>query len=193
MNKLVAKILLAILMFPLACLVYIGLLIPMASSGLDPAPAFLVATPITGVLVAFYWVMLWRGSVRWTGGRVVRTLLSVPACLVAGGVVGLIVGSSMRHEQEGKIFGLFIGGLLTILLWLAATVLLWRETPTERADRVQRAAGFLLSCPKCGYNMTGLYESRCPECGERYSLDQLYSAQRQGGIEDDEAAQVAAP
>lgn len=30
-----------------------------------------------------------------------------------------------------------------------------------------------LPCPKCGYNLTGLREARCPECGATYTLDEL--------------------
>ncbi|MCL4197791.1 MAG: hypothetical protein KJZ69_09900 [Phycisphaerales bacterium] len=34
-----------------------------------------------------------------------------------------------------------------------------------------------LCCPKCGYDLTGLRESRCPECGAAFDLAAL--AQRQ--------------
>ncbi|MEZ6191557.1 MAG: hypothetical protein R3C45_09745 [Phycisphaerales bacterium] len=36
-----------------------------------------------------------------------------------------------------------------------------------------------LYCPKCGYNLTGLAEERCPECGERFSRAELAAI---GGI-----------
>ncbi len=28
-------------------------------------------------------------------------------------------------------------------------------------------------CPQCGYNMRGLTEAKCPECGAVFTLDQL--------------------
>ena len=64
--------------------------------------------------------------------------------------------------------------IAAIPLWLVLTLLIWRETPAERAERLQASAGKALFCPKCNYNMTGLYEARCPECGERFTLDQLH-------------------
>ena len=33
-----------------------------------------------------------------------------------------------------------------------------------------------IACPTCGYNLTGLREARCPECGSQFTLDQLYAA-----------------
>ncbi len=30
-----------------------------------------------------------------------------------------------------------------------------------------------VNCPGCGYSMVGLHQSRCPECGNRYTLDEL--------------------
>jgi rubrerythrin len=43
-----------------------------------------------------------------------------------------------------------------------------------------------VSCPSCGYNLTGLNEARCPECGAKFTLDELFAAQPRetvGGIE----------
>jgi len=37
----------------------------------------------------------------------------------------------------------------------------------------------ILYCPTCGYNLTGLTESRCPECGEGFSRAELAAI---GGI-----------
>ena len=34
-----------------------------------------------------------------------------------------------------------------------------------------------LNCPDCGYVMVGLSESRCPECGARFTLDELVRRQ----------------
>ena len=34
-------------------------------------------------------------------------------------------------------------------------------------------------CPVCGYNLTGLREARCPECGGTFTLDQLAASQPQ--------------
>jgi putative transposase len=38
-------------------------------------------------------------------------------------------------------------------------------------------------CPHCGYNMTGLHEARCPECGTQYTLNELF-ASLQGSAAD---------
>ena len=79
--------------------------------------------------------------------------------------------------------GFLLGAGLAISAWLAVCVLIWRETAAERAERVRQAAGDALFCPKCGYNMTGLYEARCPECGSRFTVDQLYASQKKETLE----------
>jgi hypothetical protein len=72
---------------------------------------------------------------------------------------------------------LFGGGPVPII-WVLATVLIWRET---RAERVERMGGLIgadaIVCPICGYNLSGLREARCPECGATYTLDSLIAAQ----------------
>jgi DNA-directed RNA polymerase subunit RPC12/RpoP len=63
-----------------------------------------------------------------------------------------------------------------------ATVIAWRESPLERATRVGAAGGSSVACPTCGYNLTGLAEARCPECGGRFTLDELFAAQPARGV-----------
>jgi hypothetical protein len=63
------------------------------------------------------------------------------------------------------------------LLWVVATIFIWRETPAERAARVDRSGAGGVVCPTCGYNLTGLKGTRCPECGSEFTLDQLLADQ----------------
>ncbi len=82
----------------------------------------------------------------------------------------------MRGGDIGS-FTMFIGGVLAMLFWLFVTVFLWRETTAERAARVGGAGSSAVTCPTCGYNLTGLAEARCPECGTRFTLDELLASQ----------------
>ncbi len=180
MTSLVARILLAILMFPVAFCVLIGLAVVLDGFLRPPDDPLVCSAAATCIFIAVYWLVLWYRSVRWTNRRVVWTTLSVFGFVAAtvlfvfvlNGVLGL------RRVLTGMIAPAF--GVST---WLVATVLIWRETPAERADRVRQAAGNALFCPRCGYNMTGLHEARCPECGSRFTLDQLVAAQKQEQLE----------
>ena len=62
---------------------------------------------------------------------------------------------------------------------VTATVLIWREKPHERIERLALTGREAVCCPVCGYNLTGLTEARCPECGARFTLDQLIATQPQ--------------
>jgi len=58
-------------------------------------------------------------------------------------------------------------------------------------SRLQARTGFTVVCPACGYNMTGLNLATCPECGAKYSLDELMAGQpeqQQSEIERSEAS-----
>ena len=52
-----------------------------------------------------------------------------------------------------------------------------RETATERSERLRSLNKTAVACPKCGYNLTGLQGTRCPECGTLYTIDELLAEQ----------------
>jgi hypothetical protein len=42
-------------------------------------------------------------------------------------------------------------------------------------------------CPNCGYNLTGLSGTRCPECGKQYTINELLAEQPARAAADVEA------
>ena len=133
--------------------------------------------PITFLSIGFFglgWWLIWKGEVKWTAGRKGRTWG------VLGGSVGLAALVSflvaMVFPYDGEIVGSILGGLVWIVLWLFGTAWAWRETSAERAGRLAAMGVEALPCPSCGYNLSGLRESKCPECGAAFTLDQLYAA-----------------
>jgi hypothetical protein len=175
-SRLLARIMLALLMLPLAAMIYIFIalvFIELVSRRADVV-AFLLADVVTAAFVTIYWLRLWRGTVRWTPERRQRTT-GVAVLSVIAGVLAGIPGGALIDDS----FGIFFGGVTAILLWLAGTVFVWRETTTERADRLRGRGPDTLVCPVCGYNMTGLREALCPECGASFQINELLASQPQ--------------
>jgi len=173
-SRLLSRILLSLLMLPLAAVFYMLVLIwlmKVVFGYRNDEIAFGLTNAITAVFVSVYWILLWRGTVRWTARRVLLTVGAAGVALFVGVIVG-IAAATLDDE-----FGWFVGGVVWILLWLTATVLIWRETSLERRNRVQSAGVDTLACPRCGYNMTGLRESTCPECGAAFTISELLACQ----------------
>ena len=188
MSHLVSRILLSILMFPLAAICYIFLCVVGMNVSRSTLPypdreiiVFGLCGLITWMFVAAYWYLLWRSSVNWNTQRNSQTGLAVLGALFLASIVGGL-GSAVMPRSSAS-FGVFIGGILAIVLWLIATVFIWRETAGERTLRLTGSPGSAVACPTCGYNLTGLSESRCPECGSRFTLEELMAAQPQNKIE----------
>ena len=171
MSQLVARILLAIFVFPLAALVYIVTFVFAEEHNHRSNFPWLLAGAIAWAFIVTYWSLLWRGSVKQTADRRLRTVGAAVGASVVGIAVGA-VGSGIDSE-----FGYFLGSVTTPLLWLVASVFVWRETAAERAARLQNTNNDAVVCPTCGYNLTGLKECRCPECGTQFTLDQLLASQ----------------
>jgi len=187
MTNLLARILLSIMVFPLGGMLYVLTAFAVGLNGRGPATTTIslcVAAVVTGAFVIVYWLWLWRHSVRWTRSRIGRTGLSVLVCALLGVAISLLTMKLSARSGGAASFCVFIGGASAIILWLVLAIVLWRETPMERAERLRQSADDVLFFPSCGYNMTGLYESRCPECGRRFTLNQLYAAQHRQELAD---------
>lgn len=187
MSRLIAQIMLSILLFPLAGLVYLIAFIVYMETQRGYYPdreqiAFILSGILTWAFIGWYWTMLWRKSIEWTPDRTRRTILCYAGAMAAGVVLGGIMGGITDEAS----FGFFIATAAAPLLWQVGTVLVWRETDAERATRVSKQGLDQLLCPTCGYNLTGLKGTRCPECGSEFTLDALIAAQparRQAEVE----------
>jgi hypothetical protein len=184
MSRLVSRILLSILMFPLAGIVYMFTVVVgeytfarAMSWPYQEIFEFKMAGTLTWFVIGVYWSLLWMNSVRWTTARIVGTLLSVIVSLGAGVSSALITSAVIHGTTASNSFGTFIGSMVVIVSWLIATVFLWRETAAERSQRVKTSSKSAITCPTCGYNLTGLSEARCPECGSKFTLDELIGLQ----------------
>ena len=177
MSRLIASILLSVLLFPLAAVLYLIVFFVCIEGlrfrGSDEFIGMIVAGVITSAFIAWYWITAWRKTVKWTPLRIARTGYAAAGSVVVGVVLGALT------DQLDHGFGYFIGTVVPPLLWVAATVLVWRETDAERAARL-RAQGRgdrpAIPCPTCGYDMTGLKSTRCPECGSEFTVDELLAA-----------------
>ncbi len=169
MSRLLARIMLALLMLPCAGLIYfvVAVILYEGTRVRDDNVVFTVCTLVAVGFIGVYWTALWWRTVHWSAGRLRRTVLA----LFAAGIIGVVFGFVGRVVDRD--FVIFPAGVAFIISGLAFTVLAWRDTARERADRARMVGANVLACPACGYNMTGLHASACPECGATYTLDEF--------------------
>src|SRR5882757_9637557 len=179
MTAIIARLILAMLLLPVSAAIFVlGFVATIRSGGPPSIPGLLILWAVFYSFVAIYWVLLWRSSVRWTNARVGKTVLAAVGSIAAGLVVGAVAVAIIRGIPPQP--AILLGGGVVPISWVLATVLLWRETPAERVERMTGLIGKdAIVCPICGYNLSGLREARCPECGATYTLDGLVAAQPQ--------------
>ena len=173
MSRLLARIMLAIFMLPVAAIVYLMVfaILEDTSRGWRDEVCLVASGLATAAFVAAYWILLWFRSVRWTTDRLFMTMAAGAVALIIGGVTGGMM------TWVGDDLGAFLFGPVSIFSWLLLSVFIWRETKKERAWRVDVGGIPPMVCPACGYNMTGLQQTLCPECGARYTIDELVASQ----------------
>lgn len=174
MDPLLTRILLSIVLWPVALVLYICLCFTMGRR-IDESYIFIWTGIGVGFVVCCWLIMVWKTHIRWTSKRIYQTVLTIPAAISVGIAVGVVSNWASYWGREP--FSL-IGSIVALASWPLMAVLVWRETPEERQRRTT-----VVSCPECGYDLHGLSECRCPECGQQYTIDQLYAAQPRPPLE----------
>ena len=174
MTAIIARLILAMLILPATgavfLLTFIGIVARSGGGGPPSGWAVVMLWTIVYTFVATYWILLWRSTVKWTAARMRNTALT-GLLSVAGGAAFAAAIVTINRQVPNAI-ALLLGGGGVPIVWVLATVVLWRETPAERLERISRLIGAdAIVCPICGYNLSGLREARCPECGATYTLD----------------------
>jgi hypothetical protein len=152
------------------------------NSGRVDEQVLLLAVPIAIVAwsAILYWI--WSGYRRWT-----RTLRTAVAIMAVWGVFILI---AVILSEFGRRSELLIGACI-LLAWAATFLLISVASHAHKAGRsvTDRSGSVRVTCPRCGYSMVGLHSCDCPECGTRFTIDQLieaqdYAALKQGAVAD---------
>jgi hypothetical protein len=156
-----------------------GVFDPWAYGGNDPLRpsdemvGCMLAVAGAAYVVAMIWLWTrsrYRLNEFWKAGLL--TIAVVVLTLVIAGVIYTV--KVLRGAYDVLAAAAVCGCIATvILIWVQAGRRFARGKPLHTAD-----GSVDVCCPSCGYRMVGLRESRCPECGVSYTLDELF--QRQG-------------
>lgn len=126
------------------------------------------ALGITAIVAVSIWLLIWRGAVEWSSRVCIRAVLGAVV------LIGIPIAAIPVFES------ILSGGWLEIAIyrfpvigwgiWMAWTVRGWsvREGPVD--------AGSAPRCLSCGYLLIGLRSTRCPECGDEPTIDELWRA-----------------
>src|SRR5438552_13839611 len=90
--------------------------------------------------------------------------------ICAGLLFALNIGNALMftvytaaHDQRvGLMFFVLLVPLLALFIILAGI-----------SSRTRIVTAENVPCPSCGYNLRGLREARCPECGSSFTIEQL--------------------
>ena len=102
------------------------------------------------------------GKSRWHVLTVVGTACLF-VCILANAAMFLF-DASTHDRRVGLAF--FV---LLVPLFLVCLALAFLSRPNRRVTATRED----VPCPACGYNLRGLKETRCPECGTQFTIEQL--------------------
>jgi len=123
---------------------------------------------LCATFVLIGWCMIWRKIVLWSDGVLAATcgtwllFIGAPMCLQFFSL------GNVTPFWDAVINSLPIIGWG---IWLAWTMWYWPMRVDLGASTSQAPA-----CMSCGYSLQGLKATRCPECGDEPTIDQLWAA-----------------
>ena len=180
MTGVVARLILAMLLLPFTGAVFVLLaVVIIPADGGPPVKEILLVWLLLYVFIAAYWILLWRDMVPWTPRRLAWTAVATVLSLAGGSA--LAVACLAVNRLLPPPIAVLVGGGTVPITWVLSTVLIWRETAAERLRRLAAHGMPTIACPLCGYNLAGLTEARCPECGASFTLEQIVLAGPQTG------------
>lgn len=122
---------------------------------------------VVGPAIVFYGgaLLIWCRTVRWTRRKVIGTVVNTIAFVASIAAVGAATGL-MLHAFAAFAFMLVASLLFGAVALVTLSWICWTP-PAER-----ETAG-CVPCPKCGFDLRGQQNCRCPECGFVFQLGQI--------------------
>ncbi len=134
--------------------------------GFSDSSAFVGAYVLVAMLTLVIWVRIWWEAVAWSQRVLWMTVLWAMMLMVLPSL-GILFISSATSIIEAIMFCLPVIGWG---LWMAGTVRYWPMKVAAGGHHV------MPRCMRCDYLLTGLRGTRCPECGDEPTLDELWAA-----------------
>ncbi|MBX3403955.1 MAG: hypothetical protein KF699_11150 [Phycisphaeraceae bacterium] len=130
------------------------------------------------------WPLIWVRAVRWTSLRIVATLAwTAGSLLLAGAVfVGWIILAAVTGWMD-EDYASAICVPLAMILWPLGTVFIWQDRLGDRAARSRAAQREGVKCPGCGYALSDIRSTTCPECGRTFTVRELVVGGEQSTVE----------
>ncbi|MBX3385805.1 MAG: hypothetical protein KF768_04475 [Phycisphaeraceae bacterium] len=178
MSRLASRIVLTILLFPALIVTssISGGLASLLSPFIDDVELVIGVSLANATAFAVAFWLNWRGVVAWTPRRTSRTWIWSGAC--ASLAVASLAALVLLIDRWNVIPWLIIAVAAAGLLWTIGVVRLWQESSKERSLRIAATGVNTALCPVCRYDLSGLTNLRCPECGNEFTLGRIQDEQR---------------
>jgi hypothetical protein len=143
-------------------------IIPLTPTGMKSAwtDAVTVAALLIAGLAAWTWA--WRPAVVWSSAVRKRTLLAWMLLVALPPTAHFLLAAASLNTLQGLAS---CAAALGWGVWMVWTIRTWPMKPEAVALDPMAPR-----CLKCSYSLRGLTTTRCPECGDEPTLDELWAA-----------------
>lgn len=176
MTRVVVRLILTILLAPLAAVMAIGTVL-FADFGLvfrsrDREAVVAILLSVSAYVLAVLIGVIWMGVVRWNRSRRRRTFWACSAAIFAA-TFAVFFGLWLFEWTRNYLAPIVSMNALIALALGASFPILWRESASERLERLSSMSRHATRCPHCRYDLAGATTLICPECGLTLTLGTL--------------------